>query len=54
MSLEHDLGTYIATSIILRKFQTARHAKNEGPMDFADRCKGLAQRVTSKANDPVA
>lgn len=36
------------------KLQTARQAKNEGPMEFADRCKGLVQRVMSKANDPVA
>jgi len=36
------------------KLQTARQAKNEGPMEFADRCKGLAQRVMSKVNDPVA
>jgi hypothetical protein len=34
--------------------QTARQAKNEEPLEFADRCKGLAQKVMSKVNDPRA
>ena len=36
------------------KLQMARQARNEGPIEYADRCKGLAQRVMSKVNDPVA
>jgi hypothetical protein len=36
------------------KLQTARQAKNEGPQEFADRCRGLAQKVMCKVNDPVA
>jgi len=36
------------------KLQTARQARNEGPMEFADRCKELAQRVMSEVKDPIA
>ena len=36
------------------KLQTARQANNEGPQKFADRCRGFAEKVMSKANDPVA
>jgi hypothetical protein len=36
------------------KLQTARQAKNEGPQEFEDRCRGLAQKVMCKVNDPVA
>jgi hypothetical protein len=35
------------------KLQTARQAKNEGPQEFADLCRGLAQKVMCKANDPI-
>ena len=35
------------------KLQTARQGRNERPMEFADRCKELAQRVMSKVNDPI-
>jgi hypothetical protein len=34
------------------KLQTARQAKNEDPLQFADRC-GLAQKVIRKVDDPV-
>src|SRR5215469_4346225 len=36
------------------RLQTARQAKNEDPLQFADRCRGLAQKITCKAEDPVA
>jgi len=36
------------------KLQTARQGRNEGRMEFADRCKELAQRVMSKVNEPIA
>ena len=36
------------------KLQTARQAKNEGPQEFADRCRALAQKVMCKDSDPVA
>jgi len=36
------------------KLQTAKQGRNEGPMEFADRYKELAQRVMSKVNNPIA
>jgi len=36
------------------KLQTARQANNEGPQKFADRCRRFAEKVMSKANDPIA
>jgi len=36
------------------KLQTSRQGRNEGPMEFAGRCKELAQRVMSKVSDPIA
>jgi len=36
------------------KLKTARQGRKEGPIEFADRCKELAQRVISKVNDPIA
>jgi hypothetical protein len=36
------------------KLQTARQAKNEDPLQFADRCKNLAKKVVCKVDDPVA
>jgi len=36
------------------RLQTARQAKNEGPQEFADRCRALAQKVMCKDSDPVA
>ena len=36
------------------KLQTAKQRKNESPREFADRCKGLAQKVMRKIDDPVA
>jgi len=36
------------------QLQTARQRKNESPREFADRCKGLAQKVMRKVDDPVA
>jgi len=35
------------------KLQIARQEKNEGPQDFADRCRGLAQKVMGRDRDPV-
>lgn len=52
--LEKDLGTCIAARIILRNYRRLDKAKNEGPMKFSDRCKGLTQRLMSKVNDPVS
>jgi hypothetical protein len=34
--------------------QKARQAKNEGPQEFADRCRALAQKVMCRESDPVA
>jgi predicted outer membrane protein len=34
--------------------QMARQAKNEGPQEFADRCRALAQKIMCKDSDPVA
>ena len=36
------------------KLQTAREGKNESPQEFADRCRGLSQKVMCKVDDPVA
>jgi len=36
------------------KLQTAKQGKTEGPQEFANRCKNLAQKVMLKVNDPVA
>ena len=35
------------------KLQTVRQARNEGPREFADHCKALAQKVMFKVKDPV-
>jgi len=36
------------------RLQTARQAKHEGPQEFADRCRALAQKIMCKDSDPVA
>jgi hypothetical protein len=36
------------------RLQTARQAKGETPQEFAGRCKGLAQKVMVKTDDPLA
>jgi hypothetical protein len=36
------------------RLQTARQAKNEDPLQFADRCRGLAQKIVCKVGDPQA
>ena len=36
------------------KLQTARQKKGESPQEFADRCRGLAQKTLCKTDDPVA
>ena len=36
------------------RLQTARQANHEGPQEFADRCRALAQKVMCKDSDPVA
>ena len=36
------------------KLQTAKQGKNEDPQDFADRCRGLAQKVMGRDSDPIA
>ena len=35
------------------KLQTARQEKNEDPLQFPDRCRGLAQKNIRKVDDPV-
>jgi hypothetical protein len=35
------------------RLQTARQTKND-PLQFADRCRALAQKIVSKADEPVA
>jgi hypothetical protein len=34
------------------RLQTARQTKGESPQEFADRCRGLAQKVMAKTDDP--
>jgi hypothetical protein len=34
--------------------QTARQGKNESPQEFADWCRALAQKITSKVGEPLA
>jgi hypothetical protein len=36
------------------KLQTARQGRNETPQEFADRCRGLAQKIMGKTDDPLA
>ena len=36
------------------KLQTARQKKGESPQEFSDRCRGLAQKILCKTEDPVA
>jgi len=36
------------------KLQTARQGKNASPQEFANRCRGLSQKVMCKVDDPVA
>ena len=36
------------------RLQTARQAKGESSQKFADRCRGLAQKVMSRTDDPLA
>ena len=36
------------------QLQTARQRRNEGPQEFADRCRGLAQKLVCKVDDPQA
>jgi hypothetical protein len=36
------------------KLQTARQGRNESPQEFADICRGLAQKIMGKTDDPVA
>jgi len=36
------------------QLQTARQRRNEGPQEFADRCRALAQKLVSKSDDPQA
>jgi len=35
------------------KLQTARQGKNESPQEFADRCRGLAQKIIVETDGPV-
>ena len=34
------------------QLQTARQRRNEGPQEFADRCRTLAQKLVCKVDDP--
>jgi len=36
------------------KLQTAKQGKSEDPQEFADRCRGLAQKVMGRDSDPIA
>ena len=36
------------------QLQTARQRRNEGPQEFADRCRTLAQKLVCKVDDPQA
>jgi len=36
------------------KLQSARQGRNGSPQEFADRCRGLAQKIMGKTDDPVA
>jgi hypothetical protein len=36
------------------KLQTARQGRNESPQEFADRCRGLAQKIIRKTDNPAA
>ena len=36
------------------RLQTARQKKNDSPQQFADRCRGLSQKIVCKTSDPVA
>ena len=36
------------------KLQTAKQGKAEGPQEFADRCKNLAEKIMLKVNDSAA
>jgi len=38
----------------LMRLQTARQTKHQGPQEFADRCRALAQKVMCKDSDPLA
>ena len=38
----------------LMKLQTARQGRKESPQEFADGCRGLAQKMMVKTDDPVA
>jgi hypothetical protein len=35
------------------RLETSKQAKGESPQEFADRCRGLAQKVTSRTDDPL-
>ena len=36
------------------KLQTAKQGKNENSQEFADRCRGLAQKFMGRDSDPIA
>jgi hypothetical protein len=36
------------------RLQTARQFRNEGPQEYADRCRALAQKVMGRSNNPMA
>ena len=36
------------------KLQTTTQGRNESPQEFADRCRGLRQKIMGKTDDPVA
>jgi len=36
------------------QLQTARQRRNDGPQEFADRCRALAQKLVCKVDDPQA
>jgi len=36
------------------RLQTTRQVKNEGPQEFTDRCRALAQKIVCQDCDPAA
>ena len=41
-------------SFIFPNYKPRNKKKNEDPQEFADRCRGLAQKVMGRGSDPIA
>jgi predicted RNA methylase len=46
-----DVRTY---QFHFMRLQKARQSKNDRPQEFADRCRGLAQKIMCQDSDPAA